>query len=60
MIFSEKVTATASADVTLLNSEASLSCAVTGYPYPDVSWSYSEFSNNLNQSIRAINSLNLC
>ncbi|KAL5271348.1 hypothetical protein ACHWQZ_G001851 [Mnemiopsis leidyi] len=40
VMITEKVTATASADVTLINSEASLSCAVTGYPYPDVSWSY--------------------
>lgn len=42
VMITEKVTAEASADITLLNSEASLSCAVTGYPYPDVSWSYND------------------
>ena len=43
IFFSEKVTAKALADVTTIKTVATLTCAVTGYPYPDVSWSYSEF-----------------
>merc|ERR1719171_1437351 len=37
-MITQKVSASASADVTLKDTNATLSCAVEGYPYPDVTW----------------------
>lgn len=38
----EKVTASAVANVAHTNTVATLSCTVTGYPYPDVTWTRSK------------------